>query len=252
MKQRNIFRQVTIFRHLVLISCNYITNFPFLSSIIPTSSDYGVFISQLVRYARACSSYECFIPRAVRLSCKLLGQGYVRERLKSPLRKFYGRYGDFVKDYEVPLSQMLHGMIIYSDTLHWSDVSLNRDLATELDLIIIVDVITLFREVSIGHLQLVRLANRGRILFWTPGPVSFVTCICSTFLKLSCLRTYWVSNIPRYFYFASSFFTETNLFFYTSEVQRSVYPTVCKDWKKTLMESGENIPFPLLSVQRQH
>ena len=26
-------------------------------------------------------------------------------------------------------------MIIYSDTLHWSDISLNRDLATKLDVI---------------------------------------------------------------------------------------------------------------------
>ena len=34
-----------------------ITNFPFLSSNIPTSPAYGVFISQLIRYARACSSY---------------------------------------------------------------------------------------------------------------------------------------------------------------------------------------------------
>ena len=39
----------------------HITNFPFLSSNIPSSPAYGVFISQLIRYARACSSYECFI-----------------------------------------------------------------------------------------------------------------------------------------------------------------------------------------------
>ena len=72
----------------------HITNFPFLSSNVPSSPAYGVFISQLIRYARACSSYECFILRAMRLSNKLLGQGYVKERLKSSLRKFYGRYGD--------------------------------------------------------------------------------------------------------------------------------------------------------------
>ena len=32
---------------------------------------------------------------------------------------------------------------------------------------------------SIGHLQRVRLANRGRLLLRTPGPVPFGTCICS-------------------------------------------------------------------------
>ena len=96
----------------------YITNFPFLSSNIPSSPAYGVFISQLIRYARACSSYECFILRAARLSSKLLRQGYVMERLKSSLRKFYGRYGDLIKHYEVSLSQMLHD-ILGHDYIQW-------------------------------------------------------------------------------------------------------------------------------------
>ena len=66
----------------------HITNFPFMSSYIPSSPAYGVFISQLIRYARACSSYECFILRAVRLSSKLLGQGYVMERWNRPSESF--------------------------------------------------------------------------------------------------------------------------------------------------------------------
>ena len=39
-----------------------------------------------------------------------LGQGYVRERLKSFFRKFYGRYGDLIK-HEVSLSRMLHDIL---------------------------------------------------------------------------------------------------------------------------------------------
>ena len=66
-------------------------------------------ISTLINLA--CSSYECCILRALRLSNKLLGQGYVKERLKSSLRKFYGRYGDLTKQYEVPLSRMLHEIL---------------------------------------------------------------------------------------------------------------------------------------------
>ena len=89
----------------------HITNFPFLSCNIPSSPAYDVFISQLILYARASSSYECFILRAVQLSNKLLGQGYVKERLRSSLRKFYGRYGDLIKQYEVPLSRMLHDIL---------------------------------------------------------------------------------------------------------------------------------------------
>ena len=59
-----------------------------------------------------------FILRAARLSSKLLGQGYVMERLKSSLRKFYGRYGDLIKHYEVSLSQMLHD-ILGHDHIQW-------------------------------------------------------------------------------------------------------------------------------------
>ena len=67
-----------------------ITNFPSLSSNIPSSPGlWLVFISQLIRYARACSSYECFILRVRRLSSKLLKQVYLAERLKSSFRKFF-------------------------------------------------------------------------------------------------------------------------------------------------------------------
>ena len=46
-------------------------------------------------------------------------------------------------------------MIIYNDTLRWSDNSSYRDLVTELDIITVLDVITLFQEVSIEHLLLI-------------------------------------------------------------------------------------------------
>ena len=86
--------------------------------IIPSSSAYGVFISQLIRYARACSLYECFILRARRLSIELHKQGYLVERLKSSFRKFYGRYGDLIQQYEVSLSRMLND-ILTVDQIQW-------------------------------------------------------------------------------------------------------------------------------------
>ena len=101
-----------------IVRCVVDVFYKFLSSNIPSLPAYGVFISQLIRYARACSSYECFILRAMRLSNKLLGQEYVKERLKSSLRKFYGRYGDLTKQYEVPLSRMLHD-ILDDDHIQW-------------------------------------------------------------------------------------------------------------------------------------
>ena len=89
----------------------HITHFPFSSSNIPASPAFCVFIAQLMRYSHACSSYECFILRATRLSNNLLEQGYVKERLKSSLKNFFGRYGDLIKQYEVPLSRMLKDIL---------------------------------------------------------------------------------------------------------------------------------------------
>ena len=68
--------------------------------------------------SRTCSSYECFILRAVWIFNKLLGLGYVKERLKSYLRTFYVQYGDLTKQYEVPLSWMLQG-ILDDDHIQW-------------------------------------------------------------------------------------------------------------------------------------
>ena len=158
----------------------HITNFPFLSSNIPSSPAYGVLISPL--NARAWSSYECFILRAARLSSWLLGQRYVRERLKSSLRKLYGRYGDLIKHYEAPLSQMLHD-ILGHDHLQWHPQLIRH----------YTNFWTYYRtgpyyrfwpytQIKGGFhraLQRVCLANRGRLLLRTPGPVPFGTCICS-------------------------------------------------------------------------
>ena len=64
--------------------------------------------------------FECFILRAVRLFNRLLRQGYVhvKERLRLSLRKFYVRYGDLVKQYEVPISRTLHD-ILDDDNRQW-------------------------------------------------------------------------------------------------------------------------------------
>ena len=38
-----------------------IVNFPFMSSNIPSAPEYGVYASQLIRYARCCSNYSDFL-----------------------------------------------------------------------------------------------------------------------------------------------------------------------------------------------
>ena len=57
-----------------------IVNFPFISSNFPAAPEYGVYLSQLLHYSKACAQL---------LTQKLLKQGYIAPRLKSLLQNFY-------------------------------------------------------------------------------------------------------------------------------------------------------------------
>jgi hypothetical protein len=50
-------------------------------SNIPASPAYGVYITQLIRYARASSNYSDFLKRHLYLRNRLLDQGYKKIRL---------------------------------------------------------------------------------------------------------------------------------------------------------------------------
>ena len=52
-----------------------IVNFPFLDGDVPRSPSYGVYISQLIRFARVCSNIDDFNNRTLFLTVKLLKQG---------------------------------------------------------------------------------------------------------------------------------------------------------------------------------
>ena len=78
----------------------HIVNFPFLSSNIPSSPSYGVYISQLIRYARCCSHYDDFGYRHKLLVDRLLSQGYEVKHLRNSFKKFYGRYPDLTGKYQ--------------------------------------------------------------------------------------------------------------------------------------------------------
>ena len=84
-----------------------IINFPFLDSNIPSLPAYGVYISQLVRYSRACSEKCDFVTRAEILTSKLLNQGYCELKLKKIFKKFYGRYHDKIDRYETSVTSFL-------------------------------------------------------------------------------------------------------------------------------------------------
>ena len=83
-----------------------IVNFPFLDSNIPASPSYGIYMSQLIRYSRACSRYQDFLDRCRLLTNKLITQGFERCRLMITLGKFYGRHFDLIGKYSVSLCDL--------------------------------------------------------------------------------------------------------------------------------------------------
>jgi hypothetical protein len=58
-----------------------IVNFPFICSNIPAAPAYGVYISQMIRYSRACGSYQDFLDRWLLLTLKQLNQGFLLVKL---------------------------------------------------------------------------------------------------------------------------------------------------------------------------
>ena len=62
-----------------------IVNFPFLDCDVPRSTSYDVYISQLIRFARASSYVADFNTRNKLLTQKLLKQGYRNDKLRKNL-----------------------------------------------------------------------------------------------------------------------------------------------------------------------
>ena len=83
-----------------------IVNVPHMDSNIPADPAYGVYISQLVRYARICTSKVDFINRLRGLSLRLRQQGFETNRLQNSFNKFVNRHGFIVEKYGADLREM--------------------------------------------------------------------------------------------------------------------------------------------------
>ena len=84
-----------------------IVNFPFLDGDVPRRASYGVYISQLIRFARVCNHVTDFNARNKCLTAKLLQQGYRYHKLRKTFSKFYRRHYDLISKYNVGLKTLL-------------------------------------------------------------------------------------------------------------------------------------------------
>ena len=67
---------------------NDVVNFPFLDSDVPRSTSYGVYFSQLIRFARVSSHVVDFNACNKILTAKLVQQGYRYHKLRKTFSKF--------------------------------------------------------------------------------------------------------------------------------------------------------------------
>jgi hypothetical protein len=94
-----------------------IMNFPNVCSNIPVSPAYGVYTSQLIRYARASSNYSDFLKRHLYLRNRLLDQGYKTIRLIRSLIKFIFRYQDLVEIYSLSAETIINDGFSYTENV---------------------------------------------------------------------------------------------------------------------------------------
>ena len=85
-----------------------IVNFSFLDSDLPRSTSYGVYISQLIRFARASSHVADFNTHNKLLTQKLLKQSFRYHKLCKTFSKFYRQYYDLISKFQIGLKSLLH------------------------------------------------------------------------------------------------------------------------------------------------
>ena len=74
---------------------------------VPRSPSYGVYISQLIRFARVCSNVDGFNNRNLFLTAKLLKQGYRYHKIRKAFSKFYHRHSELIIKYNIGLKTLL-------------------------------------------------------------------------------------------------------------------------------------------------
>ena len=84
-----------------------IVNFPFLDGDVPRSPSYGVYISQLIRFARVCYNVDDFNNRNLFLTAKLFKQGYRYNKFRKTFSKFYHRHSELIIKYNSGFKTLL-------------------------------------------------------------------------------------------------------------------------------------------------
>ena len=78
-----------------------LVNFQLLEGDVPRSTSYGVYVSQLIRFARAFSHIADFNTSNKLLTQKLFNQCYLYHKLRKIFSEFDRRYYDLISKFQV-------------------------------------------------------------------------------------------------------------------------------------------------------
>ena len=97
---------------------------------MPRRAFYGVFISQLIKFARVCNHVADFNARNKCISAKLLQHGYRYYKLRKTFSKFYRRHYDLISKFNIGLKTLLRGGLsepeFYGDLVYKFKILIGR------------------------------------------------------------------------------------------------------------------------------
>ena len=100
-----------------------IVNFPWLSGDVPRPPSYGIYILQLVRFARCCTNVFNFHSKNVQITSKQLTQGYRYLKRRKTLGKFLRSYSKLLSkfgaiSFQEYVSKGLTHPVFYGDLVY--------------------------------------------------------------------------------------------------------------------------------------
>ena len=98
--------------------------FPFLGEDVPRSPSYGVYISQLIRFASVCSNVDDFNNRIQFSTAKFLKQDYIYHTIRKAFLKFFNRYSKLIVKYNIGLKTLLPQVIL--EPVFYGDLLIKR------------------------------------------------------------------------------------------------------------------------------
>ena len=95
-----------------------IVNFPGLSGDVRRLPPYGVYISQLIRFAGCCTSISDFNSKNLHITSKLLTQCYRYHKFRKTFGKFFRSYSDLLSKSCEYVSERISHSVFYGDLVY--------------------------------------------------------------------------------------------------------------------------------------